>query len=237
MKFFKEHPKVIAYLGVVFVVVVWGVIPPISTYLYNFYSASVYTAMTTFFAGIALLLLSIKSLKTIDKKPTISYFHEYRSANALLDSISFRCARYLEKQGYNGFPIAASQSTADDKNSFKGVFSHKTAGRLSGLGFIGKSGLFISKDFGSKIRLATILTDAPLESEAPIIENGCGSCDKCVKSCPAGAISGIVYKEGMDREEFFSAEKCSKHMKSYNDIGRGSVCGICIKTCPYNRLI
>jgi len=67
MKFFKEHPKVIAYLGVVFVVVVWGVIPPISTYLYNFYSASVYTAMTTFFAGIALLLLSIKSLKTIDK--------------------------------------------------------------------------------------------------------------------------------------------------------------------------
>lgn len=176
-------------------------------------------------------------LKTIDKKPTISYFHEYRSANALLDSISFRCARYLEKQGYNGFPIAASQSTADDKNSFKGVFSHKTAGRLSGLGFIGKSGLFISKDFGSKIRLATILTDAPLESEAPIIENGCGSCDKCVKSCPAGAISGIVYKEGMDREEFFSAEKCSKHMKSYNDIGRGSVCGICIKTCPYNRLI
>ena len=176
-------------------------------------------------------------LKTIDKKPTISYFHEYRSANALLDSISFRCARYLEKQGYNGFPIAASQSTADDKNSFKGVFSHKTAGRLSGLGFIGKSGLFISKDYGSKIRLATILTDAPLESEAPIIENGCGSCDKCVKSCPAGAISGIVYEEGMDREEFFSAEKCSKHMKSYNDIGRGSVCGICIKTCPYNRLI
>ncbi len=176
-------------------------------------------------------------LKTIDNKPTISYFHEYRSANALLDSISFRCARFLEKKGYNGFPIAASQSTADDKNSFKGVFSHKTAGRLSGLGFIGKSGLFITKEFGSKIRLATVLTDMSLESLLPIIENGCGTCDKCVKSCPAGAISGIVYKEGMDREEFFSAEKCSKHMKTYNDIGRGSVCGICIKTCPYNRLI
>ena len=170
-------------------------------------------------------------LKTIDKKPTISYFHEYRSANALLDSISFRGARFLEKLGYNGFPIAASQSTADDKNSFKGVFSHKTAGRLSGLGFIGKSGLFISTEYGSKIRLATILTDMPLESENPIIENGCKNCDNCVKNCPAGAISGIVYKEGMQREDFFSAEKCSKHMKTYNDIGRGSVCGICIKVC------
>ena len=176
-------------------------------------------------------------LKTIDKKPTISYFHEYRSANALLDSISFRGARFLEKLGYNAFPIAASQSTADDKNSFKGVFSHKTAGRLSGLGFIGKSGLFISTEYGSKIRLATILTDMPLESENAIIENGCKNCDNCVKNCPAGAISGIVYKEGMQREDFFSAEKCSKHMKTYNDIGRGSVCGICIKTCPYNRLI
>ena len=175
-------------------------------------------------------------LQTITDRPTISYFHEYRSANALLDSITFRCARLLEKAGYNGYPIAASQSTADDKDSYKAVFSHKTAGRLSGLGFIGKSGLFLSKEFGSKIRLATILTDMPVQAELPIIENGCGACDNCVKNCPAGAISGIVYKEGMNRDEFFSADKCSKQMKKFNDVGRGSVCGICIKSCPYNKL-
>ncbi len=175
-------------------------------------------------------------LKTIENRPTISYFHEYRSANALLDSISFRCARILEKAGYNGYPIAASQSTADDKDSYKAVFSHKTAGRLAGLGFIGKSGLFITKEFGSKVRLATVLTDMPLEAEFPVIENGCGACDKCVKNCPAGAISGIAYKDGMSRDEFFSADKCSKQMKQFNDVGRGSVCGICIKSCPYNKL-
>ena len=175
-------------------------------------------------------------LKTIEERPTISYFHEYRSANALLDSITFRGARLLEKAGYNGYPIAASQSTADDKDSYKAVFSHKTAGRLSGLGFIGKSGLFVTKEFGSKVRLATILTDMPVESEYPVIENGCGACDKCVKNCPAGAISGKIYVEGMDRDEFFSADKCSKQMKRFNDVGRGSVCGICIKSCPYNKL-
>ena len=175
-------------------------------------------------------------LKTINGKPTISYFHSYRTANAMLDDIAFKTARYIEKLGYDALTIGASQSTADDKSSYRGLFSHKIGARLSGLGFIGKSGLFISKNYGSKVRLVTVLTNMPLTPENAIIENGCGSCENCVKACPAGAISGIVYKEGMLREDFFSAEKCSKNMKNYNDIGRGSVCGICISVCPYNKL-
>lgn len=175
-------------------------------------------------------------LKTINQRPTIEYFHEYRTANALLDRITFLGARVIENLGFNAFPIAASQSTAEDKSLFKGLFSHKIGARLSGLGFIGKSGLFISTKYGSKVRLATILTDMPVESELPIIENGCGDCEICKKACPAGAISGIIYEEGMQREDFFSAEKCSRHMKTYNDVGRGAVCGICIKVCKYNDL-
>ncbi len=173
-------------------------------------------------------------LKTIENKPTIAYFHEYRTANAFLDNSTFKIARFIEKLGYNSFPIAASQSLPE--SDYRALFSHKHSARLSGLGFIGKSGLFISREYGSKIRLATILTDMPLESENAVIENGCGNCDKCVKACPAGAISGKPYSVGLDREEFFSAEKCSRNMKTYNDVGRGAVCGICIKVCPYNKL-
>ena len=175
-------------------------------------------------------------LKTITNKPTISYFHSYRTANAILDTVAFKVSNFIESLGYNAMPIGASQSTAEDKSKYQGVFSHKIGARLSGLGFIGKSGLFISKRYGSTVRLVTVLTDMPLQAELPIVENGCGNCNKCVQSCPAGAISGIIYKCGMERDEFFSAEKCSKHMKTYNDIGRGSVCGICIKVCPYNKL-
>ena len=100
----------------------------------------------------------------------------------------------------------------------------------------GKSGLFISTKYGSKVRLATVLTNAPIHSENEVVKNGCGNCDKCVKACPAGAISGKIYSVSMDRSEFFSAEKCSHNMKNYKDIGRGAVCGICIKVCPYNNL-
>lgn len=175
-------------------------------------------------------------LKTIESRPSQEYFHEYRSANALLDRITFLGARFIERKGFNAFPIAASQSTSDDKGAYKGLFPHKTGAVLSGLGFIGKSGLFISNEFGSKVRLATILTDMEVSPEFSIVENGCGNCAECERACPAGAISGIPYKNGMKREDFFSAEKCSNNMKNYKDVGRGAVCGICIKVCPYNRL-
>ena len=106
---------------------------------------------------------------------------------------------------------------------------------LSGLGFVGKSGLFLSKDFGSKVRLGTIITDMPLTSEFPIIKNGCGDCTLCQKACPAGAIYGEL--PTTDGERNFDAEKCSKYMKEhFQDVGRGSVCGVCIQVCPKNKL-
>ena len=117
--------------------------------------------------------LSDSILKTVDGAPTFAYFQHYRTANALLDSIAFKMVSKIEKAGYQAFPVAASQSQGKER-PYEGVISHKIAATQSGLGFIGKSGLFLSKDYGSKVRLATVLTDMPLKAELPIIENGCG---------------------------------------------------------------
>lgn len=178
--------------------------------------------------------LSDAVLKTIDSAPSFAYFQHYRTANALLDQIAFRVARVLEDEGYNALPIAASQSQGKNR-PYNGVIPHKTAAVLSGLGFVGKSGLFLSAKFGSKVRLATVLTDAPLESELPVIENGCGDCNACMKACPAGAIFGQVpTKDGLRN---IDPEKCSRYMKEhFQEVGRGSVCGICVKVCPKNKL-
>lgn len=175
-------------------------------------------------------------LKTIEERPTIEYFHQYRTANALLDQITFKGARIIEKLGYKAFPIPASQSSADRKDEYAGLFSHKIGARLSGLGFIGKSALFISTEYGSKVRLATILTDMPVAPQRPLIENGCGDCEICKNACPGGAITGNSFNPELGRENLIDAKKCSQNMKSYNDIGRGAVCGICVKVCPYNKL-
>ena len=178
--------------------------------------------------------LSDSVLKTITDRPTIMYFQHYRAVNAKLDGIALTAVRFIENAGYNAFPIAASQSKPEDK--YYGVFPHKTGAVLSGLGFIGKSGLLITKEYGSKVRFATVLTDMPLTPLREIIKCGCGSCEICKNCCPAGAITGINYEAGMPRDAIFSAEKCSEYMKTFKDVGRGAVCGICIKNCPFNKL-
>lgn len=186
------------------------------------------------FALSIIVKLSDGVLQTIDNAPSFAYFQHYRTANALLDNIAFRLSREIEKAGFTALPVAASQSLGKN-NPYRGILPHKTAAVLSGLGFVGKSGLFLSTEFGSKVRLATVLTDMPLTSELPVIENGCGECTLCKNACPAGAIYGE--KPTTDGERNFDPEKCSKYMKDhFQDIGRGSVCGICIKVCPKNKL-
>ncbi len=177
--------------------------------------------------------LSDAVLKTVENAPSFVYFQHYRAANSLLDSIAFRLSREIEKTGFSALPIAASQSLG--KNSpYAGVLPHKTAAVLSGLGHVGKSGLFLSSDYGSKVRLATILTDLPLQAELPLVENGCGDCEACKLACPAGAIFG-EYPSKTERN--YDPEKCSRYMKEhFQDVGRGSVCGVCIKVCPKNKL-
>ena len=177
--------------------------------------------------------LSDAVMATIGDAPTYIYFHHYRTANFLLDQISFRLAREIEKMGFSAMPIAASQSQGKEA-PYEGVIPHKTAAVLAGLGYVGKNGLFIHPAFGSKIRLATVLTDIPLTPTAPVMENGCGDCQICKNACPAGAIFGELPTEGGRN---IDPEKCSRYMKEhFQQIGRGSVCGVCIRNCPKNGL-
>ena len=178
--------------------------------------------------------LSDSVLKTIEDGPSFSYFQHYRAANSLLDTIAFKLTQHLEQLGFNAYPVAASQSLGK-KNPYRGVVAHKTMAVKSGLGYVGKSGLFLTKEYGSKVRLATVLTDMPLVNEKGIMENACGDCQLCAKACPSGAIFGTLPMT--DGERNYDPEKCSKYMKEhFQDIGRGSVCGVCIKVCPKNKL-
>lgn len=180
--------------------------------------------------------LSDTVLRTIEGRPTITYFQHYRITNTKLDLLALDALDFIESAGFRAMPVAASQSTADDKSSYRGIFPHKTGAVLSGLGFIGKNGLLITPEYGSKVRLCTVLTDMPLEPLKPVIANGCGDCEICRNACPAKAISGNAYEYGAERSTIFDAKACSEHMKTYKDIGRGAVCGICIRVCPFNKL-
>ena len=88
------------------------------------------------------LRLSDPILEEIQDAPTKIYFHHYRQVNAALDQIALKISNFLQSNGYNALPVAASQIIDWDRQ--KGHLSHKEIGRLAGLGFIGRNNLLVS---------------------------------------------------------------------------------------------
>lgn len=187
--------------------------------------------------GISIVVrLSESIVDEIGAEPTHTYFNHYRTVNAFIDSLLLKAGLFLQSRGYRYITVAASQSINKDGWNYKGRYSHKKVATLSGLGSIGKSSMFLHKDFGAKVRLGSIFTDCEFDVSDVKPLDLCSGCDKCVKACPSGAISGNMWQVGCDREYMFDPEKCSNYMKNhFKHIGRGAVCGICMKVCPYGK--
>ncbi|HEX2926033.1 MAG TPA: 4Fe-4S double cluster binding domain-containing protein [Ruminiclostridium sp.] len=179
--------------------------------------------------------LSDAIIDQIDDKPTFTYFNHYRSINTLIDQISLRLVLAIQAVGKRAYSVAASQSIPTSPIPYSGVFPHKTGAVLAGMGWIGKNGLFIHKAYGPRVRLGTVLTDMELPCENKLLQGKCASCNRCVKACPAFALTGNQWKAGLTREHVVDAKACSEYMnKNFKHIGRGSVCGICIRVCPFS---
>ncbi len=169
--------------------------------------------------------LSSNVVDGITDKPTFAYFHHYRTVNTAIDNILLSAGLFLEGMGYRYFPVAASQSVTE----FSGLFPHKTAAVLCGLGVIGKNALFISGRYGPRVRLGTLFTDMPLPISPPQQQEGCRDCRICICACPAMALTG-------DPAHPVDPAACSRYMKEhFSGIGRGVVCGICMKCCPKGK--
>lgn len=176
--------------------------------------------------------LSDAVVDQIDGAPTHTYFQHYRTMNAYIDSVSHQLVMALQAKGYDAAAIPASQSI----EGFSGLFPHKKAAVRAGLGYIGKSCLFISHKYGPRVRLGTVFTNAPLEVVCLEQKSLCGDCNVCTAACKAMAIKNIEFCEGMTREDIYDAKACSDFMKDkFKHIGRGAVCGVCMQVCPKGK--
>jgi len=183
--------------------------------------------------GVSIVVkLSDEVLREISDKPTHSYFHHYRTVNTLIDQCLLQIGILLEKNGYRYLPVGASQSINTDGNPYQGRYSHKKAACLAGLGTIGKNVLFLHRVHGPKVRLGTLFTDCDLQGSHRFAQNTCGSCDICASVCPAMAIPHVK-EYGPGELPVLDARACSEYMqRQFKMIGRGAVCGICLRYCP-----
>lgn len=65
---------------------------------------------------------------------------------------------------------------------------YQLAARLAGLGEVGRHGLFLTPEFGTRQRFAMLITDAELEPDAEKELHFCDGCRDCVAMCPLGAL-------------------------------------------------
>lgn len=121
--------------------------------------------------------------------------------NEILNLATYRLTIHLEDRGFITMPMPAARDTGapeilreepDPEVRFMGSFSERHAAELAGVGQIGLSGCIITREFGSNVRLGSLLTTAELPPD-PLIEEELCIPDKCgylcVKICPWDAIS------------------------------------------------
>jgi epoxyqueuosine reductase QueG len=191
--------------------------------------------LTNFIYAISVAVVIPNSVfrRITKKNPGEIYAHNYKTANTLLDQITFRTSEKIIDYGYRALAIPASLSLT----RLMGNAPHKAFARAAGLGWIGKNLLLITPEYGPRIRLATVLTDIPLKPGNPI-EHQCGDCTKCIDACPVGALKHFNFDDYPSRrEDAFDAQKCSDrldNMEKLSNIGV-SICGLCIKVCPIGK--
>jgi epoxyqueuosine reductase len=179
-----------------------------------------------------------QALVRLEQGDATTYRVEYRRLNALLDDAVAALVAALRQRGHEAIGTAATISSELPESGdwlAAGVFAHKTAATRAGLGWIGKTGLFVSPEAGPKVRLATVFTDLPLDLGTPVAEGRCGSCRRCLDACPADAGRDVAWRAGMARELLFDAAACSRHMDTLGPTAASHTCGLCVAACPFGR--
>lgn len=173
--------------------------------------------------------------------PTREYYEHYRTINTDLELILEKLAEKFRSINTLKVKPTFHDSELDEKY-FKTLicdFSNKMAATRAGLGWIGKTDLFISNKYGPRVRLATLLTDYKLQiKNKPYNESKCGKCNICVDKCPANAANGTLWNINTERALFFDAFKCRdkcRELANRNINKNISICGICISVCPMGK--
>lgn len=131
-------------------------------------------------------------------------------------------------------PEARISPFVDDK-----PVAERAWAREAGLGFVGKSAMFIHRGFGTWTFLGGLVTSIELTPPLPPIRSDlCGTCTRCLEACPTGAITAPFT---VDAARCLTTWNVEEPLDPRADapalVGHGWAvgCDVCQEVCPWNR--
>jgi epoxyqueuosine reductase QueG len=133
-------------------------------------------------------------------------YHSYQMftlsiVNPQLDQLAYLGAKFLEQRGYRAYPFPANMphdiKPSSEYPGGPGDISHKHVAVACGLGRIGWHSMLLTPQFGTRQKLTSIASNAPLLAD-PMCERElcdparCGF--RCARACPTAAIPGTADK-------------------------------------------
>jgi epoxyqueuosine reductase QueG len=167
-------------------------------------------------------------LPMLETTPSIVYSELYNTTNRILDETAYKLANSLSRLGQKAFffPRDGYGDISVLVKNPNAALSHVLAGKYAGLGTIGYNHTLLTKEFGPRVRLVSVLTDAIIPPDPVIEKDLCVKCEVCKDCCPTSAFTTTENLIAhMDRK------KCAEyHAKLKGDYRYP--CGVCIKVCP-----
>lgn len=189
------------------------------------------------FTGAVSIAVALKPsiVRELGAGPTLAYYIEYQRVNGVLDHLDQLAADWLIAEGYEAHPLIRA-NVAIDWEALTTLIPHKTVAIRAGHGWIGRSALVVTPQYGSAVRFSTVLTNAPIDARPPV-PDGCGTCRACKDACPATALAGIPWSAQLQRKDYYDAFACKSFAGDRcRKLGVDeNICGICIHACPYSQ--
>ncbi len=182
-----------------------------------------------------------------DSKSVVSLLYNYHTKKEL-KSGSYKIAKYAFGEDYHFVVREKLNELLDYINETVGSVNgrgfvdsapilDRAWARESGNGWIGKNSMLINKSQGSDFFIGSLLLDLDLEYDGPI-KDYCGSCTKCIDSCPTEA---ILPQRTIDSNRCISYLTIELKEEILPNNLRNKMedwifgCDICQDVCPWNR--
>jgi len=172
----------------------------------------------------AIILAMEMDQELIDKAPSQDTMNMVFETYDTLGIAANKIAEFLRENGFG----------AQADHPLGGLVLFPPLAQKAGIGFVGKHGLLITPEFGSRVRLAAVYTsieNLPFaeQNDHSWIADYCSSCGLCIRGCPPRAIlnESIVHDSGQTTN--IKQAECFEYFLQYYG------CSVCIKVCPFSK--